>query len=96
MFYFFNKFFKHLQLNFKHDSGDALVFGDHHHDSLCIEKLKLNNSLSVAFVNYDKEYMMKEKAEQMERYKLHWDVVLFNEQSFDYHLDLLEKIKDNK
>lgn len=46
-------------------------------------------------MNYDKEFMYKEKAEQMERYKLHWDGVLFNEESFDYNVKLLESIKLN-
>lgn len=78
---------------YSHNIKNALVFGDHHHDSLCVEKLNLENTITLAFCNYDKQHIRKEKPEQIERYKLHWDGVLYNEESFDFHHHLLETIK---
>lgn len=39
--------------------------------------------------------MFEKKQEQMERYKLHWDGVQFNEASFEFNMFLLNKIKEN-
>ena len=74
---------------------NAIIFGDHHHDSLCVEKLDLNHTLTIAFVNYSKEHMEKERKETYDRYLLHWDVLLFNESSFEYGYNKLLELKKN-
>lgn len=86
---------KLLEQNFRHTAKNAVVFGDHHHDSLCVEKLNLNHSLSIAFVNYSYQAMISEKKEQLERYILHWDILLFDESPFDNALPFLHKIGSN-
>lgn len=83
-----------MEIAFKHHMKNAVIFGDHHHDSLCVEKLILNNTISIAFVNYSKNYMEKNKKEIYKRYLLHWDVILFNESSFEYCIEKLDYIKD--
>ena len=83
-----------LKQAFRHESSNAIVCGDHHHDSLCVEKLELKNTISFAFINYPQELMETTKKETNERYKLHWDILQYNEASFDYCLDILKSIKD--
>ncbi len=83
-----------LTTAFSHKSRNALVFGDHHHDSLCVERLDLAQTISVAFVNYKKHLMETSKKETLERYIQHWDVLIFDEGTFEYGYNILKSIKD--
>ena len=46
-----------LKQAFRHESINAIVCGDHHHDSLCVEKLDLKNTITLAFINFSQELM---------------------------------------
>lgn len=74
---------------------NAIVFGDHHHDSLCVQKLDLHNSVSLAFANYDKEDIVKNNNTLYLKYKEHWDGVLFNDNDFSLHIEILNGLKNN-
>lgn len=82
-----------LKQAFRHDSLNAIVFGDHHHDSFCVEKLTLNKTISIAFVNFDKKEMETNKKDILERYLLHWDVIKFNEGSFELGVEIMKSIQ---
>lgn len=81
-----------LQAGFNHNGSHAFVFGDHHHDSLCISKLNLSKAYSIAYLNYDYDYMLKKQQDLLDRYRLHWDCIVFNEESFEYGVDLIEDV----
>lgn len=81
-----------LQSAFLHDGSHAFVFGDHHHDSFCINKLNLSKAYSIAFLNYDYDYIIKHKNDLLDNYKLNWDCILFNEESFEYIIELIEDV----
>lgn len=36
--------------------------------------------------------MLKSKQDLLDRYRLHWECILFNEDSFDYGVDLGEDV----
>ena len=85
----------YLKEAYTHGVKDAIIAGDHHHDSLCVEKLTLNKAISIAFINSERKVLENEKKEQLERYSLHWDGAIFDEGSFDFHLSILNHIKLN-
>ena len=82
-------------MNENNEFNNIILMGDNVADSHSVQSIKFDKSLKIGFVNYEKEKLVNDSA-KYEAYKENFDVLIYNDGSFNYLVSLLKEIYPKK